>query len=48
MMVRAKSVGWAKRSVPTARKRGPEWWARFALPTLRTAAIESSGLLRSQ
>ena len=25
-------VGWAKRSVPTVL---PQWWARFALPTLR-------------
>ena len=35
--ISSQSVGWAKRSVPTIyRSACLEWWARFALPTLRT------------
>src|SRR5436190_23041368 len=45
-------VGWAKRSVPTIQdKLNDRWWARCALPTLRTAnwfALRATAIATNQ
>ena len=47
----AEAVGWAKarlRAVPTIVVHGWEWWARFALPTLRVAHNDGENALNSR